>query len=177
MSVSVRGLHSAAPGSLFRSADSVARQPRLTCLRFRLISGLERTWVDARKVGFGGRRLHRAPHRAGVGTQAVAAAPKPAASGWSTSSPAAGAISPLQLVDQVAVAGRGPILIVPDQLGRTAKQHAAAFSRGAVRVHVAHVAAGSAARQGGRVSDSSARSRGRQARLDERVAVGLGVSR
>ena len=43
MSVSVRGLHSAAPGSLFRSADSVARQPRLTCLRFRLISGLERT--------------------------------------------------------------------------------------------------------------------------------------
>ena len=47
------------------------------------------------KVGFGGRRLHRAPHRAGVGTQAVAAAPKPAASGWSTSSPAAGAISPL----------------------------------------------------------------------------------
>ena len=57
------------------------------------------------KVGFGGRRLHRAPHRAGVGTQAVAAAPKPAASGWSTSSPAAGAVSPLQLVDQVAVAG------------------------------------------------------------------------
>ena len=45
MSVSVRGLHSAAPGSLFRSADSVARQPRLTCLRFRLISGLERTGV------------------------------------------------------------------------------------------------------------------------------------
>ena len=43
MSVSVRGLHSAAPGSLFRSADSVARQPRLTCLRFRLISGLKRT--------------------------------------------------------------------------------------------------------------------------------------
>ena len=46
MSVSVRGLHSAAPGSLFRSADSVARQPRLTCLRFRLISGLERTRVQ-----------------------------------------------------------------------------------------------------------------------------------
>ena len=43
MSVSVRGLHSAAPGSLFRSADSVARQSRLTCRRFRLISGLERT--------------------------------------------------------------------------------------------------------------------------------------
>ena len=72
---------------------------------------------------------------------------------------------------------RGPILIVPDQLGRAAKQHAAAFSRGAVRVHVAHVAAGLAARQGGWVSDSSARSRGRQARLDERVAVGRGVSR
>ena len=50
MSVSVRGLHSAAPGSLFRSADSVARQPRLTCLRFRLISGLERTLLRNHEV-------------------------------------------------------------------------------------------------------------------------------
>ena len=37
---------------------------------------------------------------------------------------------------------RGPVLIVPDQLGRAAEQHAAAFGCGAVRVHVAHVAAG-----------------------------------
>ena len=64
MSVSVRGLHSAAPGSLFRSADSEARQPRLTCLRFRLISGLERTPTQDRDGGL-------------IAAQAVARAPNP----------------------------------------------------------------------------------------------------